>query len=614
MVTLLVLSGLKVHAQDTIRQHPLTYYTEDMVDKNHSRAYADSGMNEVEIFHPLYRNHVIFQDLGNIGTASRNAYFILTRNIGFTGTVNPYENYFLQGKNTKYYNTLVPLTEIFYTQGKQELLFLKVKHAQNILPRWSAGVDFQRLTSEGFLLQQKTGFYNTQINTRYYSKNKRYELLGYVMWNRGYNQENGGIQNDSAFEALSGASKNVNVNLNYSQNTFKQRSIFVKQYYKFGQPITRIQAKDTLYDFQSRFQFSHSILAEDINYMFTNEGDSLNALLPNQYYTNTPNLTYDSLYNGTITNKLLFHFWGIDKNQKNLYMSAGITHQAAMVGQPAYVRSFQNIIANTQFDLVNNNNNSFSLWSKLAHNLAGFNAGDFSHQFWLRYRLSFVDAGVGLAPQKYRPEYQLLKFASNQFIWDNNFKQTQRNQIQFSLLTRKFKHNFVLIASLQQISNYVFVDSTLTPKQSTIVATVNQVSLTKTFQLRKFFFTHKVFWQSSNTYQIPVPDFGGMIRYYFETNFFTGKLQLGVSGFYNSSYYGMSWSPASRLFYLQQQTKMGNYLVVDPFITLQIKRAIIFAKAEHANQNLINEGFYNTPHYPISLRSVRLGVRWRMYN
>ena len=158
MVTLLVLSGLKVHAQDTIRQHPLTYYTEDMVDKNHSRAYADSGMNEVEIFHPLYRNHVIFQDLGNIGTASRNAYFILTRNIGFTGTVNPYENYFLQGKNTKYYNTLVPLTEIFYTQGKQELLFLKVKHAQNILPRWSAGVDFQRLTSEGFLLQQKTGF------------------------------------------------------------------------------------------------------------------------------------------------------------------------------------------------------------------------------------------------------------------------------------------------------------------------------------------------------------------------------------------------------------------------------------------------------------------------
>lgn len=611
---MLVLSGHKVYAQDTIRQHPLTYYTEDMIDKNQSRAYADSSMNELEIFHPLYRSHVIFQDLGNIGTASRNAYFTLNRNIGFTATVNPYENYFLQGKNTKYYNTLVPLTEIFYTQGKQELLFLKVKHAQNILPRWSAGVDFQRLTSEGFLLQQKTGFYNTQINSRYFSKNKRYELLTYVMWNRGYNQENGGIQNDSAFEALSGASKNVNVNLNYSQNTFKQRSIFVKQYYKFGQPINRLQTKDTLYDFQSRFQLSHSILAEDINYVFTNEGDSLSTLLPNQYYTNTPNLTYDSLYNGTVTNKINLHFFGLNKNQKKLYIAAGITHQASMVGQPAFVRSFQNTIFNTQFDLVRNNNNSFSLWSKLAYNLAGFNASDFSHQLWLRYRLSFVDAGIGLLPQKYKPEYQLLKFASNQFIWGNNFKQTQLNQIRFSLLTRKFKHNFVLIATMQQISNYVFVDSTLMPKQSTVVATVNQVSLTKTFQLRKFFFTHKVYWQSSNTYQIPVPEFGGMIRYYFETNFFSGKLQLGVSGFYNSSYYGMGWSPASRQFYVQQQSKIGNYLVVDPFITLQIKRAVIFVKAEHANQNLVNEGFYNTPHYPISLRSIRLGVRWRMYN
>jgi hypothetical protein len=36
-------------------------------------------------------------------------------------------------------------------QGKQNLIFLQVKYSQNILPRWNVGIDYQRITSAGFL-------------------------------------------------------------------------------------------------------------------------------------------------------------------------------------------------------------------------------------------------------------------------------------------------------------------------------------------------------------------------------------------------------------------------------------------------------------------------------
>ena len=76
----------------------------------------------------------------------------------------------------------------------------------------------------------------------------------------------------------------------------------------------------------------------------------------------------------------------------------------------------------------------------------------------------------------------------------------------------------------------------------------------------------------------------------------------------------MGWSPASRMFYAQERIRVGNYPIIDPFLCMMIKRAVVFFKLEHANMNIVNEGFYYTPHYPVSLQSFRMGVKWRMFD
>lgn len=609
-----LLCTLPAFAQDSLRRSPTRYVNEYETDRNQPFKYIDSSLNEAEIFHPMYQKQVVFQDQGNIGSPGRNVVYGLNRDVGFQGAFNPFENYYLTRNTTRYYNTIRPYTELFYAQGTEELLFLKAKHAQNILPRWSAGLDFQRITSQGFFLRQKTSHYNIQFNTRVQSKNKRYELLAYALWNRGSNQENGGIASDSAYEALQGVNKSVNVNLLGSENKYRNRSLFVKQYFKFGSPVNLISGEDTLYDYKSFAQIAYTVRTDETNYIFTTSNDTLSPLLPNQFFTQTSNLTYDSLYNGLVENHLSLQLFGGNKIDVTRFISAGISHQGAVVAQPSFIRNFQNVIIDGKLEWENNKNGSLSFWGDAAYTISGFNQNNYKLEALARYRNKWFDVMAGASVQEYTPDYNLLKFYSNQFIWDNSFNATRVIGQKAVFNTRSFRNNFYITVNHHLVTNYAYLNNTLRPEQNSGTASVLSLQVNKTFQLGKFFFKHQVFYQQSNASYIPVPEIGGMARYYFQTRLFTSVLQIGFDAFYNSSYYAMGWSPASRMFYVQQQTKIGNYAVIDPFLSMQIKRAVIFFKYEHANQNLVNEGFYSTPHYPLSLRSFRFGIRWRMYD
>ena len=499
------------------------------------------------------------------------------------------------------------------------MLFLKATHAQNITPRWSAALDYQRITSDGFFFlgqtsMQKTSMYNVHTNTRYFSKNKRYELIAHANWNYGYQQESGGIQNDSIFEKLTGATKNVSVNLNYSKNAYNNRSILVKQYYRFGSPIELINQEDTLYDFKTKAQLAYTIKTNETSSVFTTNGDTINPLLPNQFLTQTANQTYDSVYSGLLENNLSLQLLANADSTYNRFLSIGVTHQAISVAQPLFLLNYQNVLVDANLRWDNLKHSTFSFGAYGAYAVTGYNNSDFKAHALIKYKLSGMEISAQIGAQRYRPEYNYYRFTTNQFIWNNNLNQTQTYSQQLAFKTTKLCNNFSLKINHYTVANNVYLGSNLTPEQDAKTATVWHIEVAKTFQLKKFYFTHQLNWQQSNSVNIPVPQIGGMIRYYFQTPIFSSVLQVGVDVFYNSSYYAMGWSPASRMFYVQNQTKVGNYALVNPFINMQIKRAVIFFMYEHANQNLVNKGFYNTPHYPISLTSFRMGVRWRMYN
>ena len=610
----LILCSNNLWAQDSIRKHPLIYNNAWGVDRDVNYKILDTNMNETEIFHPMYQKNVLFQDLGNIGTAGRSAIFSIHQPIGFNVMFNPYESYILLPQQACFYNTTKPFTELFYTQGSKELLFLKATHTQNISPRWNIGIDFQRISSEGFLLRQKTSHYNTQVTTNYHAKNKRYYLLAAFSWNKGTIQENGGITSDSAFEALSGSNKTVNVNLFLSQNQYRNRSAWVKQYYRFGKSYNTMIGDDTLYHFEPKSQISYTIKAEETSHIFINSGDSNNILLPNHFFSTVANQTYDSLHNGILENKISYSWLNTTKELTRTFISAGICHQAAVISQSTYVNNHQNLIAEVQFEKINKGNNTFSFFADGSAVLWGYNQNNHLIKAGLIFTSKPLELTFSASQQVYTPDYSMLKFVSNQFIWENKFDNSSSLSQHIVIKSNTLKNNFTLSVNHYLISKHSYLNQDLLPQQASVNANVIHIQLDKTLKVGKFFFSHNLHYQKSNAKYIPVPSFGGLLRYYFQTNFYTSKIQLGVDVFYNTAYYGMGWSPATRMFYLQEKSKIGNYPLINPFVSMQIKRAVLFGIYEHVNQNVINTGFYNAPHHPISLQSFRMGIRWRFYN
>jgi hypothetical protein len=615
-----ILLSVGALAQDSTRYvKPFTsQITEQKINQNENWQPIDTGFQRMEIFQPVFKKYIVFQDLGNVGSPSRPLLFDVNRPIGFQYAINPYDVYFMKAEDAHYYKTKTPYTDLFYTQGSNELLFLQARHAQNILPRWNVGFAYQRITSQGFIPRQYTSMYNYQFTTAYQSKNKQYTLLANATWNRGLTEESGGIRSDSLFELLSGGNKVVSPRLTDAQSRYKNRAIRIAQYWNFGTPKYEYKGQDTLYGFVSKSHLVYTFHVEDMVYAFENTGNGDSLLLPNQFY-DIGSSTYDSVYYGKLSNKLTLNFFNSSESQlkdstRSLF-SAGISHTLINVAQPSFIRQYQNIIIDGTIEKQQLRNNTLSYSIYGAYNVTGFNSGDFKQEGTLRYRLPFVDIRATEMVQLYRPDYNLLLFKSNAYIWNNNFNQTTVTKIGASFTTRSWRNNATVSYNQFALQNWTYIGIDATPKQQNGTALVSTITLSKTFQAWKFFFEHELMYQQTNSDIIRLPEFGGMARYYFASKLFKRlKFQIGLSVFYNSAYYANDYNPASRLFYLQNTTRIGNYPVIDPFFIGEVKRASFFFKYEHVNQDLTARGFYYTPHYPLTLQSFRMGVRWRFYD
>ncbi len=72
--------------------------------------------------------------------------------------------------------------------------------------------------------------------------------------------------------------------------------------------------------------------------------------------------------------------------------------------------------------------------------------------------------------------------------------------------------------------------------------------------------------------------------------------------------------PATSQFYLQDNKKYGNYLLLDFFINLKVKDVRLFFKVEHLNDGLMDVNYIQTPNYPNSGRAFKFGVSWTFYD
>jgi hypothetical protein len=610
--------GLTLHAQidSSLLDKYITFSTtEYKLTRNLPYEVLDTNINKNDIYHPLYKNTIAFQDLGNIGSASRNAFFDWNKDMGFNFTFNPYEPYFKKHRDTKYFLAKKPFADIIYTQGQREFLQFGINAAINITPRLNVGGHYDRITSEGFYVNQKTSGYYTNLFASYFSKNKRYGLLAGFIRNRGINNENGGILSDSLFETLTGTNKSSDVRLEGAQARFKNTNLHLKQHYYLGKKIWTPNEEDSSFQILPAGFLAHTFNYHQEAFFFDNLAGDTSYLFPG-LMPDSNAVFYDSILARTLTNSLSYVLWSKSNEKHQSLLSFSTHHQFIQTQMQGFGENLQNVWGEFRLERLPKSDNNIGLILMGAYNPIGYNQNDVKLSGDVLYRNKRFALTAGLTNQLREVDYTISRFNSTNFNWTNSYSKITVLNWRAGLSTRGFRNNFHLKFNQYVVANWVYFDQDVTPKQSSDVLLVNTLEASKTFQLGVLYLEHNLFLQNSNRDYVRLPEFGGNIRYFIHAAIFKKSLEfeLGTTINYQTSWQGYAWNPAARAFHLQDNYTIGNYPLMDAFFNVKVLTMVVYLKMEHYNMDWMNTRFYLTPNHPLPIRAFRFGFRVRLYN
>jgi hypothetical protein len=209
--------------------------------------------------------------------------------------------------------------------------------------------------------------------------------------------------------------------------------------------------------------------------------------------------------------------------------------------------------------------------------------------------------------------YSFTNFQSNYFRWDTSFSNQviQQAALSLNLLGIEGKVEYHLI------SDYVYLDRSAHPAQYKGSINIIKASLSDEFRWRVWGFDALLVYQlNSNKELIRVPDFLARVSFFPTLPLFKNAciLQPGIDLSYNTAYYASAYMPATRMFYLQDEKKIGNYIYIDVFVNLMIKRFRFFIKYQHLNALWGENDYYMVPHYPMQGGILKYGLSWSFYD
>jgi len=511
-----------------------------------------------------------------------------------------------------------PFTEAkFISIGNSEQ-FLDLVHSQKVRKDWHVGLGFKLLGSQNFYSRQNTRFANFYINSSYKSLNKPYRLDVQYSLNRFKYEENGGIADDSTFSDPSTFNRaGLTTNILEGEQLHRRMGLKVRQYYglRKGQIRKDSTSLDSIF-FDEGIKLVHSLNAFRTGSSFVDFQPDSATYLPLFAYEDSVGVLDTSRY-FRVENRVgirgEFGFGG--GLFENLGFELGLGHQ--------FLDLWQNNRGQTENNILFywNLKRRFNRWEFLFAGdrvLSGYNSGDYFFNTRIRREfsskwISFFSASTQL--QSRRPDLVFDRYQNDFFNWDIGASTLQAIKTEISASSKQLKSSVTLSYSL--IDGLFYFDSLAMPAQ--ISGQVDHIAFDfrKGFKLGIFHWDTRLLWQNVSGEQvIRVPDFTTFNSFYVEGKLFKKVmlLRVGLDVFYHTKYKAPAWMPVTRQFYLQEETEVGDYPIVDAFLAFRVKKARIFLKASHVNEGLFGFDYYFLPNYPIHGRVFRFGISWKFYN
>ena len=251
---------------------------------------------------------------------------------------------------------------------------------------------------------------------------------------------------------------------------------------------------------------------------------------------------------------------------------------------------------------------------------SGYRGGDLSVGANITLR-AFINERPLILSGRFRqelrsPGYWQENLFSNHYVWFNSFDKESETRFEVNFQVP----SIALEVGVWQgvLNNTIYYGSDSRPCQHSGTVSLTSLYARKDFRFAGFHLDHRALVQiTSNESVLPVPTLSAFLSYYYE--FWVKRdvlrVQIGVDGRFNTSYYAPGYNPALSVFYNQREVKIGNYPYLDLFVSAKWKRMRILLKLQHLNQDLFGNGeYFQTALYPLNPRMFKLGISWSFYD
>nr|MBP6001669.1 hypothetical protein [Flavobacterium sp.] len=217
--------------------------------------------------------------------------------------------------------------------------------------------------------------------------------------------------------------------------------------------------------------------------------------------------------------------------------------------------------------------------------------------------------------------YTLYQSDYAQYNWFHNFKSEKTNQLTLTAASKWINFS----AQYKVLNDYLYFDNTSNDLATLLVTpvqydkTINYLSIkaSKEFKLWKLALDNTLLYQNVDQSSpiVNVPQLTTRNTLYFTDYVFKKAmlLQIGVTANYFTKYYANDYNPLLGEFYVQNETKIGAFPLLDFFVNARIRQTRLFLKAEHFNSAMTGFNYYSAPNYPYRDFMIRFGLEWNFF-
>ena len=524
---------------------------------------------------------------------------------------------YMEISDINYYHVPTPLTELYFKtafeQGQQLDAFFTV----NTSKQFNFSLAYKGLRSLGKYQNILTSTGNFRFTSSYKTKNERYVANAHIVMQDLMNQENGGLRDDNLqfFESGNPEFRDrgvLAVNFEDAENILKGKRFHLDHTYHI------VKGNDSLA--KNKLNVNHIISFEDkyFEYNQTRENDYFGDAF--QTTNLRDRVTLENFYNQLALNY---------SNNIIGDLQFNVSHTNYNYGYDKLVFINNNYITNRlKGDIVSIGGKYHKQINKFQlHGEAGLNvSGDFEGNYFkgkASYDLNeAIKVSAEINHNSKAPNYNYLLYHSvyKNYNWQNNFNNTETQQLQFQLAS-KWIGNITL--GYTTINDYTYfekdaTDDLVKPFQTDQTINYLKVKWEKGFNfLRKFTLYNTVMYQNvqDDGMVLNLPELTTRNTLVYSNHFFKKALflQTGVTFNYFTKYSMNAYDPLMAEFYVQNSQEYGGFPRFDFFVNAKIQQIRIYLKAEHFNSAWTGYDYYSAPNYPYRDFVIRFGVVWNFF-